>query len=93
MFPHKISYASIMIGPDIIVFSPNEVRSHFQICDNPMITFGKRGLCLGFSKNSHVDSLDRFKISVVEKVKLDIYHLTKQKHSKEEKMKLNLKIN
>ena len=46
------------------------------------------GLCLGFSNTSHVDSLDRFIKSAVEKVKLDINNLMKQKNSKEEKLRI-----
>ena len=74
-----------MIGPDIIVFSPNEVRSHFQICDHSIMTFRKTGLCLGFSNTFHVYSLERFGGLFVKKVKLDIDNLTKIEHSKEER--------
>ena len=78
----------MMIDPVVNGFSPNEVRSHLQICDHLIIAFGKRGFCLGFSNTSHVDSLDRFRKSVVEKFKLDINILMKQKHSKEKKIKI-----
>ena len=44
-------------------------------------------LFLWFSNTSHTDSLDRFRKSVVEKVKLDINILRKQKHSEEQKMR------
>ena len=81
----KVSYYSMVIDPVINVFSPNEVSSHFQICDHSIINFGKIGFCLGFSKTSHVESLDRFIKSMVEKVELEINNLMKQKHSKEEK--------
>ena len=47
------------------------------------------GLCLGFSKSSHVENLDKFKKPVVDKVKLDMIILMKHKHLKEEKMKKN----
>ena len=60
------------IDPDNNGFSPNEVKSHFYICDHSILTFGKRGLCLGFSKTSHVDSLDKIRKSVVDTVKLDM---------------------
>ena len=70
-----------MIDPVINAFIPNEVRSHLQICNHSIITFGNR-LCVGFSNTSHVDSLDRFRTTVVYKVKLDTSILNKQKHSK-----------
>ena len=58
----KVSYDSNTIDPEITRFSPNEVRSHFHICDQSIInTLGIRVLCLGFSNTSHVDSLDRLR--------------------------------
>ena len=62
----------MIIDPVTNGFIPIEVKSNFYICDNSILTFGKRGLCLGFSNNSHVESLYRFRKSVVDKVKLDI---------------------
>ena len=53
------------IDPVINIFSSNEVRSHLQISYHSIIDFEKIGLCLGFSKTSHVESLDRFIKSVV----------------------------
>ena len=57
----KFSYAYMMIDPVINRFSPNEVKIHFHICDNLIITFFTRGLYLEFSNTSRVDSLDRFR--------------------------------
>ena len=57
-------------------------------CYHSIIILFIIGLCLAFSKTSHVDSLDRFRKLVVEKVKLDINNLTKQKHSEKEKIKI-----
>ena len=84
----KVSYASSIIDPVINGFSPNEVIIHLYICDHSIITFGRIGLCLGFSNTSNVESLERFRISVVDKFKLDISILMKQNHSKEEEMKI-----
>ena len=53
-------------------FSPNEVKIHLHICDHSIITFGIRGLCLGFSNTSHVHSLDRFRKIVVDKFKFGL---------------------
>ena len=72
----------MIIDPVINGFSPNEVRSHLQICYHSIIDFWKIVLCLGFSKTSHVDILYSFIKSVVEKVKLEINNLMKQKHLK-----------
>ena len=69
-----------MIHPVINGLSPNEVRIHLQIFDNPIIEFEKIGLYLGFSNTSHVESLYRFRKSVDNKVKLDIIILMKQKY-------------
>ena len=57
---HKISYASKIIDPVINGFSPRKVISNLHICDHSIVTFGIRGLCLGFSNTFHVESLDRF---------------------------------
>ena len=70
----------MMIDLIINVFSTNEVRIHLHISDHLIRTFGKIELCLGFSNTSCVDSLDRFRKSVVDKVKLDISILMKHKH-------------
>ena len=45
--------------------------------------FWKIGLFLGFSNNLHVDSLYRFRESVVEEFKLEINNLIKHKYSEE----------
>ena len=37
--------------------------------------FCRQILCLGFSNTSHVDSLDKFRKSAAENIKLDIDHL------------------
>ena len=70
---HKVSYASnIIIDPVINGFSTNEVKNHLHICDYSIVNFIIIGLCLGFSNTYHVDSLDRFIKSVVDKVKRNI---------------------
>ena len=43
---------------------------------------------LGFSNTSSFDSFDRFRKSVIEKVKLDINVLMENNNSKEEKIKI-----
>ena len=68
----KVSYDSMMIYPVINRFNTNEIKCHFHIFDHYMVTFGIIGLCLGFSKTSHVDSLDRLRKLVVDKGKFDI---------------------
>ena len=57
------------IDPVIYIFIPNEVKIHFHVCDQSIVTFGQRGFCLEFSNTSHVESLDRFRESVIDKVK------------------------
>ena len=84
----KVSYDFIIIDLVLNVFSTNKLSSHLIICDQLVISFGKRGFCLVFSNTSHVDSLYRFRKSVVDKFKLDISILMKQKHSKEDKIKI-----
>ena len=84
----KFSYASRMIDIGINEFSTNGVRSNFRIYDHSMTTFIKIGFCLGFSNTSHVDILDRFRKSVVDKVKHEIIILINQKHSEEDTMKI-----
>ena len=74
----KVSSASMIIGIVINVFSTNEEKSYFQIFDQSIVTFCIRGLCLGFSNTSHVDSLDRFIKAVVDRVEFDI-HILKNK--------------
>ena len=68
----KVSYSSKIIYPVINGFSPNDVSNHLKICDPSTIIFGIREKCLGLSNTSNVDSLERFKRSVVDKVKTDI---------------------
>ena len=68
----KFSYASNIIDPDINLFSPHEVISHLHICDHWIVIFGIRDISLGFSNTSHVDSLDRFIKSVVDKSKTEV---------------------
>ena len=67
-----------MIDPIIKGFSTHKITSHLQICDHSIITFVKRGLCLGFSNTSRVDSLYRLRKAVVENFNIDINHLTKK---------------
>ena len=69
----KVSFGSKIIDPVINGFISRDVSSHLQICDHSIIIFGIRENCLWFSNTSHVDSLDRFRISVVDKVKKDIF--------------------
>ena len=59
-FSQKVRCAFIIIGTFISKFSLNEDRSNLNICDHPIITFVKRGLCLVISNTSHVGSLDIF---------------------------------
>ena len=71
----KVSYDSMIIDIVINGFTPNSVKGHFHICYHSIVTFGMRGFGLRFSNTSHVDSLDRFRKSVVDKVKFDIRNL------------------
>ena len=64
----KVSYDFIIIDLVLNVFSTNKLSSHLIICDQLVISFGKRGFCLVFSNTSHVDSLDRLRKPVVGKV-------------------------
>ena len=77
----KVISSYIKTDPVITGFIPNEVKGHLQIYDHSIVTFGIRGLYLGFSNTSHVDSLYRFRKSVVDKVKFDI-RLFNNNHSK-----------
>ena len=72
LLSQKVSYDSNIIDLIINGFSPNDISSHFHICDHSIVTFGITEKHLGFSNDSHVDSLDRFRRSVVDKVKQDI---------------------
>ena len=69
----KVSYASKIIDPVINGFSPNDVSSHFHICYHSIVKISIRDICLDSSNTSNVDSLGRFGISVVDKVKTDIF--------------------
>ena len=71
-FNHKVSYVYNIVDPVINVFSPNELRGYFHICDHSIVTFGIRGFCLGVLNTSDVDSLDRFRKPVVDKFKTDV---------------------
>ena len=73
-------------------FSPNDVSSHLQICDHSIVTFGIIEKSIGFLNTSHVDSLDRLRISIVDKVKPYICILQKVYHSKEKIWKYNMQI-
>ena len=68
----KVSNASKIIDTVINGFIPNDESSNLHICDHSIVTFGIREKKLGFSNTSHVDSLDRFRRSVVDKVKSDV---------------------
>ena len=80
--PQKFNNDSKKIDPVINGFSPNDVSSHLHICDHSTVTFGTREKYIELSKTSHVDSLDTFRRSVVDKVKTDICILQKGYHSK-----------
>ena len=71
----KVGYASKIIDPVINVFIPNDESINLQICDQSIVTFVIREKYIGLSKTSHIDSLERFRISVVDKVKPDTYIL------------------
>ena len=71
-FSQEVSHASKIIDLVINGFSPKDVSINLHICDHSIVKFGIRGKCLGFSNTSHVDSLDRFRISVSDKVKTDV---------------------
>ena len=60
------------IDPVINGFNLNEVKNNFHFYHHSIVTFCIRGLFLGFSNTSHVDSFDMFRKPVVYKVKLDI---------------------
>ena len=62
----------MVIYPVINVFSTNVLTSRLHIYNHSIVTFGIRGLCLGHSNASHVDSLDRFRKSVVYEVRIDV---------------------
>ena len=72
--------------------STNEVKIYFHICDHSIIKFGGK-FYLGFLNTSNVDSLDRFRKTLVDKVKPDISISKKQNHSKEEKTRINMQMN
>ena len=65
----KDIYASMKVDPVINALITNEVKVHLHICDHSILTFGLRGLCLGFSNTSHVESLGRFTKTVVDTFK------------------------
>ena len=66
---HKVSYASKIIDIIINGFIPHEVIIHLYICYHSIVLF----LFLGISNTYRVDSLDRFRKSVVDKVKTEVY--------------------
>ena len=66
----KVSYDTV-----IIWFSTNELNNHLQICYHSIVSFGIRWFYLEFSNISRVDSLDRFRKSVVDMVKPEVYIL------------------
>ena len=78
----KVSYAYKIIDLVTNGFSPNDISSHLYICDTSIVTFGIREKCIGFSNTSRVDSLDRFRISVVDELKTDKFILQISYHSK-----------
>ena len=68
----KVSNAYKIIDPVINRFITNDESSSLHICDHSIVKFGMREKIIGLSKNSRVDSLDRFRILVVDKFKSDI---------------------
>ena len=87
----KVSCASRIIDLVINGFNPNDESSRLHNCDHSIVTLGIRKQCLGFSNTSHVDSLDRFRRTVVDKVKIDICMLKQKYHSKENNTKIQYK--
>ena len=69
---NRVSYVSMMIDTFINEFSPNQVKIHLHFCEHSIFNFVMRECYLGFSNTSHVDGLDRFRKSDVDKVKFDI---------------------
>ena len=63
----------MIIDPVTNEFIPNEVKGNLYICDHSILTFGKGGICLGFSNTSHVDILYMLRKSIVDKVKIDVF--------------------
>ena len=84
----KFSYASKRIDLVINVFSPNDISSHLHICEHSIITFGIIEKISGLSNTSHVYSLDRFRRSVVDKVKTDTFIKKNQYHLKYNNIKI-----
>ena len=78
----KVSNASKIIDPVINGFIPNYESSYLHIFDHSIFTFVIREKCIWFSNTLHVNRLDRFRISVVDKVKSDICILQKGYDSK-----------
>ena len=78
----KVSYASKIIDSIVNGLSPNDVSSHLYIFDHSIVTFVTKEKCLGFLKTYRVESLDRFIISVVDKVETHIYISKKEYNSK-----------
>ena len=72
LFSHEVSYSSMKNDPVINGFSPNDVNFHLDICNHSIVTFGTKRLCLRFSNTSYVESLNMFRKSVVDQVKLDM---------------------
>ena len=79
----KVSYNSKIIDPVIYECIPNDESIHLHILDHSIVTFGIRENFIGLFNTSHVDSLDRFRRSVVDKVKSDICNLQKGCDSKD----------
>ena len=69
----KASYDFKKIDPVINGFNPHEVRNHLNIYTHSVVKFGIRGLCLGLSIISLVESLYRFRKSVFDKVIIEFF--------------------
>ena len=54
------------------------------MCNHSIVTFVIKEFFLRFSKTSHVDSLDKFRRTVIDKVKTDIC-IKKQEYQRKEK--------
>ena len=65
-------YASKIMYLVIIGFNTNDESNHLHIHDHSVVTFGIKEEFLGFSHTSNVESFGRFRIKVVDKVKIDI---------------------
>ena len=59
-----------------------------NICYHSIVIFGMKEKHLGLSNSSYIESLERFRVTVVDNVKTDICLLKEGYHSKENKLKI-----